>query len=91
MGSVLDIAKALDAYGPALVLLAGLIAMNGFFVWRDFCRETRQQKQIDELQRVHNEVTIPLLTSCREVIAGCKEVINQNSQIIQSWLYKHGG
>ena len=81
--------EALNAYGPVAVLLAGLVAMNGFFIWRDFAREKHQQRQLEELQRVHNEIVIPLLTECKEAIAACKEVIKQNSTIITGFL-SHG-
>lgn len=85
-GDLVDLAKALNDYGPALVVVAGLLMTNGFFIWRDYVREARQQKQLEELQEHHNEVVVPLLTSCREAIASCKEVINQNSQIISNWI-----
>lgn len=81
-----DIVKALNSYGPAIVIVAALVTLNGFFIYRDYLRELRLQKQFDELQKVHNEVVVPLFTSCREAIASCKEVINQNSTIINSWV-----
>lgn len=85
-GLFLELAKALNDYGPAIVIVTALLILNGFFIWRDYLREMRQQKQLEELQKVHNEVVVPLLTSCREAIASCKEVINQNSQIINNWI-----
>lgn len=83
------IAEALNSYGPVIVLLAGLLILNAFFIYRDYRRESHQQRQIEALQKVHNETVLPLLTDCREAIASCKEVIYQNSQIITSWL-NHG-
>lgn len=83
------IAEAFNNYGPVAVLLAGLTCMNGFFIWRDFTRERHQQKQLEELQRVHNEIVLPLLKECTEAIASCKEVIKQNSAIITGFL-QHG-
>lgn len=81
-----DVVKALNSYGPAIVVVAALLTLNGFFIYRDYLRELRLQKQLEELQKVHNEVVVPLLTSCREAIASCKEVINQNSTIINNWV-----
>lgn len=81
-----ELAKALNDYGPAIVIVVALLLLNGFFIWRDYLRELRQQKQLEELQKAYNNVVIPLLTSCREAIASCKEVINQNSQIINNWI-----
>ena len=84
-----ELAEAFNSYGPVAVLLAGLTAMNGFFIWRDYARERHQQRQLEELQRVHNEIVLPLLTECKEAIASCKEVIKQNSTIITGFL-QHG-
>lgn len=78
--------EALNAYGPIAVLLVGMAVMNSFFIWRDFKRESHQQKQLEELQRVHNEIVLPLLRECSEAIASCKEVIKQNSTIITGFL-----
>jgi len=83
-----ELAQAFNNYGPVAVLLAGLTAMNVFFIWRDFTREKHQQKQLEELQRVHNEIVLPLLTECKEAIASCKEVIKQNSTIITGFLQR---
>jgi len=82
---ITEIAKALNTYGPAITVVSALLVLNGFFIWRDYRRESRQQKQIEDLQKVHNETVIPLLTDCREAIAACKEVITQNSRIIERW------
>lgn len=87
--AIIDIAQALNEYGPALVVVAVLLVLNGFFIWRDWKREQSQQKQIDKLHEVHNGVVIPLLAECKEAIAGCKEVIAQNSRLIEGWL-THG-
>jgi hypothetical protein len=76
--------KSLNTYGPAAVLLAAGLFVNGFFIWRDWQREGRQQKQIDELHRSHREIVVPLLTECKEMMGSCKEVIAQNSQVIMS-------
>lgn len=77
-----EILTALDQYGPVAVILVGLALMNGFFIWRDYRREAHQQKQLEELQQIHNELMVPLLTECKEVIASCRVVIEQNSTII---------
>jgi hypothetical protein len=77
-----EILSALDNYGPVAVVLVGLALMNGFFIWRDFRREAHQQKQLEELQRIHNDLMVPLLGECKEVIASCRVVIEQNSTII---------
>ena len=82
--AIIELAKALNEYGPALVITAALLLLNGFFIWRDFRRETNQQKQLDELHRVHNQVVLPLLTECKEAIGACTEVIRQNNQLIQN-------
>lgn len=82
METVVNLAEAVNAYGPVSVLLAFLVAMNGCFIWRDYSRERHQQKQLEQLQQVHNEIVLPLLTECKEAIASCKEVIKQNSTII---------
>jgi hypothetical protein len=82
----LDITKAMNAYGPTITVVAALLILVLFFVWRDYRREDRQQKQIEAMQLVHNETVIPILTDCRECIAACKEVIAQNSQLITGWL-----
>lgn len=81
-----SVATAINSYGPAIVIVAALLTLNGFFIYRDYLRELRLQKQLEELQKVHNDVIVPLLTSCRESIASCKEVISQNSTIINNWV-----
>ncbi len=80
---ITEFVEALNSYGPAVVVMATLLAVNGFFIWRDFRREVAQQKQLDELHRVHNQVVLPLLTECKEAIGACTEVIRQNNQLIQ--------
>lgn len=85
-GIVEELVKALNGYGPSVAIVATLIVLNVFFIWRDFKRERDQQKQIDALHQAHNEIVLPLLADCKEAIASCKEVIYQNSQIITSWL-----
>jgi len=82
--AIAELAKALNEYGPALVVTAALLLLNGFFIWRDYRRESNQQKQLDELHRVHNQVVLPLLTECKEAIGACTEVIRQNNQLIQN-------
>jgi len=89
MDAVIELTKAFNSYGPVSVLLAGLAVMNGFFIWRDFKRESRQQQQLEELQKVHNEIVLPLLTECKEAIGSCKEVIKQNSTIITGIAQNH--
>lgn len=83
---MLDIAKklmdSLDDYGPSVVVIAVLILVNGFFIWRDWKREDRQQRAIDSLYKDNQNVVLPLLTECKEVIASCKQVIVQNSEVI---------
>lgn len=82
----LKIAEAMNSYGPVAILLAGLTTINGFFIWRDYKREAHQQKQLEELRRVHDEIVVPLLTECKEAVASCKEVIKQNSVIITGYI-----
>lgn len=85
---IIELAKAMNDYGPVLIIIAALLVLNGSFIWRDFRRESKQQHQIEELQRIHNDTIIPLLTDCKEAIAGCREVISQNSTIITGWLQR---
>lgn len=80
--AISELAEVLNNYGPALTVVAALFGLNGFFIWRDYRREGAQQREIAILQKVHNETVIPLLVECREAIASCREVINQNSHII---------
>lgn len=81
---------ALNNYGPVLTMVAVLLVLNSIFIYRDWRREDSQRKQIAILHKTHNEIVIPLLTECKEAIAGCREVIGQNSVIITGWL-QHGG
>jgi len=74
--------SAMNEYGPVLVMVAVLLMVNGFFIWRDWKREERQQKQIDALHASQDGIVLPLMVECKEVIASCKEVIAQNSQVI---------
>lgn len=83
------LAEAMNAYGPVAVLLAGLTAMNVFFIWQNHKREVSMQRQIDELHEAHNEIVLPLLTRCSEAIVSCKDALNQNSTIISGFLH-HG-
>jgi hypothetical protein len=87
---ILELAKAIDQYGPVLVVTATLLLLNGFFIYRDWSREKLQQKQLDELHKVHNQVVLPLLTECKEAIGACTEVIRQNNQLIQNLAAKNG-
>jgi hypothetical protein len=80
------IAQTLNQYGPVLTIVSCLLLTNGFFILRDWRRETQQREQITALQANHNDIVIPLLTECNHMIAGCQEVIRQNSQIIAGWL-----
>lgn len=77
-----EIMLALEAHGEVAVILVGLVLMNGFFIWRDYRREAHQQKQLEQLQTVHNDIMVPLLMECKAVIASCRVVIEQNSTII---------
>lgn len=80
---------ALDHHGPMVVMVAALLTVNGFFIWRDYRREQSQQKQINELQRHMNDVVIPIVTESREAIARCTEVISQNSEVILRLVGSH--
>jgi len=84
------LANTLSEYGPIVTIVVSLLLINGFFVWRDFKRENRQQAQLDELHRVHQQTIVPLLTECKEAIAVSKEVIAQNSQIIMRLINRDG-
>lgn len=77
-----EIAKATNQYGPVVAVVLSLLLINVFFIWRDFKRENRQQSQLDDLHKTHQNIVLPLLTECKEAIAVSKEVIAQNSQII---------
>ena len=84
MESIGELAKSFNEYGPVAVLLAGLTVMNAFFIWRDYQREAQQSRQVEQLQKNHHDIVLPLLIQCKEAVSSCKEVINQNSQIIAS-------
>jgi hypothetical protein len=75
-------AMTFKEYGPAVTIVVSLILMNGFFIWRDFKRETHQQAQLEQLHQLHNQTVVPLLVSCREAIKSAELVIIQNNQII---------
>lgn len=79
---LLALVEAIREFGPAAVIMAGLLTVNGFFLYRDWRREERQQKQIDALNQQMRDTIVPLMTECREAITTCKDVIKQNSQII---------
>lgn len=88
-----ELVKALNTYGPVACIIAALMILNGFFIFRDYQRESRQQKQIEELQKNHRDVVLPLLVECKEAIASCKVVIEsckvvigQNSELIMGWI-----
>lgn len=83
---IAELAEAMNQFGPLITVLACLLVLNLFFVWRDFRREDRQQRQLEAMQESHNDTIMPLLTDCRECIAASKEVIAQNSQLITGWL-----
>lgn len=85
-----EIAKIINDHGPFVTMLAVLILVNIFFIWRDYKREARQQRQIDNLHEMHSRVILPLLTECKEAIAASKEVISQNSDLIMNWLKRDG-
>jgi hypothetical protein len=89
--AIVEITKALNEYGPALVVTATLLLLNGFFIYRDWLREKNQQRQLDELHKVHNQVVLPLLTECKEAIGACTEVIRQNNQLIQNLAARQNG
>jgi hypothetical protein len=83
---LVELASAMNQFGPLLTIVSCLLILTLFFIWRDYRREDRQQKQIEAMQQVHNDTVLPLLTDCREAIAASKEVIAQNSQLITGWL-----
>lgn len=87
---ITELVRALNGYGPVVSVVAALAVLNGFFIWQQSKREQFLQKQIDALHDSQNEVVLPLLAECKEAIAASKEVINQNSQIIASWLNRKG-
>lgn len=41
--------ETIDKYGSVTAVIASLLLINVFFIWRDFRREDRQQKQVDSL------------------------------------------
>ena len=88
LDAIIEVAEALNNYGPALVVTAVLLVLNGFAFWRDYRREATQQKELDELHRVHNQIVLPLLTECKEAIGACTEVIRQNNELIRNLAQK---
>ena len=81
-----ELAKVMNQFGPLITIVSCMLVLNLFFVWRDYRREDRQQRQLEAMQRVHNDTVLPLLTDCTEAIASCKEVISHNSALITGWL-----
>jgi hypothetical protein len=86
MDGVVDLTQALHEYGPALVITAALLLLNAFFIWRDYKRESIQQREVERLHEIHSTIVLPLLGDCKAAISANTEIIRQNSQIINSWI-----
>lgn len=77
------LAEVVRQFGPTVTVISALILVNGFFIWRDYKREGRLQKQIDNLHTQHTKVVLPLLVECKEAIRVSQRVIAQNSRILR--------
>ena len=71
-----DLGWLLQNFGPLLTAVV-------FFIWRDYRREDRLSKRINELEDEQREVILPLVTSCTEVITKNTDVMEQNTQVMQ--------
>lgn len=76
-------AEIVKTFGPTVSVIAALLLVNGFFIWRDYKRESRLQRQIDQLHNQHTKVVLPLLIECKEAISLSQRVIAQNSRILR--------
>ena len=71
-----DLGWLLQNFGPLLTAVV-------FFIWRDYRREDRLSKRINELEDEQREIILPLVTSCTEVITKNTDVMEQNTQVMQ--------
>lgn len=82
MSSIIKLCELLSEYGPVIVVVACLLAVNGFFIIRDWRRELRQEKRIDGLHDQMQSIIIPLVTECKEAVCKSTETIVQNSRLL---------
>lgn len=68
--------ELLQSYGP----LAGAVI---WFCWRDWQREDRLSKRIDELETEQRHVVLPLVKECSAVIAKNTSVMER----LETWLH----
>lgn len=70
-------------YGAAAGIIVVLTLVTGYFIHRGMTKEDRLQKQLDELHKEIRESIVPVLIQCRDALTGCKEVVAQNSRVIE--------
>jgi hypothetical protein len=72
----MELVELVKQFGP---LLAAVI----FFIWRDWQREERMSKRIENLEAAHSEVIIPLVHKTSEVIATSTIVMERNTTVME--------
>ncbi len=70
-----DLNWLLRNFGPLLVAVI-------FFIWRDFRREGKLTKRIEQLEDGQREVILPLVRETAEVIARNTAVMEQNIRVM---------
>jgi|WetSurMetagenome_2_1015567.scaffolds.fasta_scaffold55140_2 hypothetical protein len=85
--SIGDLWSMLGDSGP---ILGPVFVVVVFFLWKDWKREARMQKQIDKLEADQKEVTRPLLKECVAVIAQNTVVMTRLERMMDRMLFVQG-
>ena len=74
--ALVDLGWLIKTFGPWLVAVV-------FFLWRDFKREDKLSKRINELEDEQRKVILPLVKDCSEVITRNTVVMEQNIKVME--------
>jgi membrane protein implicated in regulation of membrane protease activity len=71
-----DLGWLLETFGPLLVAVI-------FFIWRDYRREDKLTRRIEQLENEQRAVILPLVRETTEVIVRNTEVMQQNVRVME--------
>jgi hypothetical protein len=77
------VAEMLANWGVVLKTFGPLLVAVIFFIWRDYKREDKLSKRIEQLETEQRDVILPLVRETTEVIVRNTEVMQQNVRVME--------
>jgi hypothetical protein len=88
MNNVTSWLDIVNKYGPVVGFMLAQVAAVGFFIWRDWKRESFLLTRIESLEKEMREKLYPLAEECKGVLSQAITVIERNTRIIESWFFE---